>query len=276
MAATGHHQIAVLTRLPKTFKIADRLVGIEQGVVDALDKKRIDPGYSLAVATLTGAINTPTMFRQLCLQFLGHTSLPALVKQLIDPRGYPSLTQATRIQVGQPEAFSNTTGCKAVSQIMPGHRRYDGINPRVHQSPGQLEAAGITQPKATHPWVTILLLAKMMSIVGIHPIRPSFTMAWARTVAVVVPSPATSLAWEATSFTICAPMFSNLSFSSISLATGTPSLVTVGAPKDLSRTTLRPFGPRVTLTASARTFTPASILLRAESPNLTSLAAIIG
>src|SRR5690554_1835099 len=170
MAATGHHQIAVLTRLPKTFKIADRLVGIEQGVVDALDKKRIDPGYSLAVATLTGAINTPTMFRQLCLQFLGHTSLPALVKQLIDPRGYPSLTQATRIQVGQPEAFSNTTGCKAVSQIMPGHRRYDDINPRVHQTPGQLEAAGITQPKATHPWVTILLLAKMMSIVGIHPI----------------------------------------------------------------------------------------------------------
>src|SRR5690554_2189011 len=113
MAATGHHQIAVLTRLPKTFKIADRLVGIEQCVVDALDKKRIDPGYSLTVATLTGAIGTPTMFRQLCLQFLGHTSLPALVKQLIDPRGYPSLTQATRIQVGQPEAFSNTTGCRS-------------------------------------------------------------------------------------------------------------------------------------------------------------------
>jgi hypothetical protein len=38
-------------------------------------------------------------------------------------------------------------------------------------------------------------------------------------------------------------MFSNLSFSSISLATVTPSLVMRGAPNDLSMTTLRPFGP---------------------------------
>src|SRR5690554_6819746 len=126
MAATGHHQIAVLTRLPKTFKIADRLVGIEQGVVDALDKKRIDPGYSLAVATLTGAIGTPTMFRQLCLQFLGHTSLPALVKQLVDPGGYPPLNQATGVQIAEPQGFGNATGRQAIRQIMPGHRRYDG------------------------------------------------------------------------------------------------------------------------------------------------------
>jgi hypothetical protein len=41
--------------------------------------------------------------------------------------------------------------------------------------------------------------------------RPSRTMAWASTVAVVVPSPAMSEVWEATSLTICAPMFSNLS-----------------------------------------------------------------
>ncbi len=88
---------------------------------------------------------------------------------------------------------------------------------------------------------------------------PSCTMAWARTVAVVVPSPATSEVLLATSLTIWAPMFSNLSFSSISLATDTPSLVMVGAPKERSRTTLRPLGPRVTLTASARTFTPATI-----------------
>ena len=39
----------------------------------------------------------------------------------------------------------------------------------------------------------------------------------------------------ATSLTICAPMFSNLSASSISLATVTPSLVIRGAPNDLSR-----------------------------------------
>ena len=52
----------------------------------------------------------------------------------------------------------------------------------------------------------------------------------ASTVAVVVPSPAMSLVFEATSRTICAPMFSNLSSSSISLATVTPSLVMRGAP----------------------------------------------
>ena len=72
---------------------------------------------------------------------------------------------------------------------------------------------------------------------------PSRTIAWASTVAVVVPSPATSEVLEATSFTICAPMFSNLSLSSISFATETPSLVTVGAPNERSSTTLRPFGP---------------------------------
>ena len=70
-------------------------------------------------------------------------------------------------------------------------------------------------------------------------------------------------------------MFSNLSSSSISFATDTPSLVTVGAPKDLSNTTFLPFGPNVTLTASARIFTPLSILLLAESPNFTSLADIL-
>ncbi len=88
---------------------------------------------------------------------------------------------------------------------------------------------------------------------------PSRTIAWASTVAVVVPSPAMSLVFEATSRTICAPMFSNLSESSISLATVTPSLVMRGAPKLLSSTTLRPFGPSVTFTASARMSTPRSI-----------------
>ena len=70
-------------------------------------------------------------------------------------------------------------------------------------------------------------------------------------------------------------MFSNLSFNSISFATDTPSLVIVGAPKDLSRTTLRPLGPRVTLTALARVLTPFTIFWRTSSPNLTSFAAII-
>src|SRR4051794_1665260 len=104
---------------------------------------------------------------------------------------------------------------------------------------------------------------------------PSRTMAWASTVAVVVPSPATSEVLEATSRTICAPMFSNLSSSSISFATVTPSLVMRGAPNDLSSTTLRPLGPSVTFTALARTSTPRSMRSRASTENLTSLAAIL-
>ena len=80
--------------------------------------------------------------------------------------------------------------------------------------------------------------------------KPSRTMACASSVAVVVPSPAAS---------------------SISLAMVTPSLVISGAPNFLSSTTLRPLGPRVTLTVSARTLTPASSALRASSPDLISL-----
>src|SRR6266702_8852909 len=70
----------------------------------------------------------------------------------------------------------------------------------------------------------------------------------------------------ATSRTICAPMFSSGSFRSISLATVTPSLVMVGDPNFLSRTTLRPLGPRVTLTASASWLTPRSTAWRDCSP----------
>src|SRR3974390_441489 len=107
-------------------------------------------------------------------------------------------------------------------------------------------------------------------------LEPSRTIEWASTVAVVVPSPAKSDDFEATSRTIWAPMFSNLSSSSISLATVTPSLVMRGAPNDLSSTTLRPLGPSVTLTALARMSTPRSMRSRASTPNLTSLADIVG
>src|SRR5246127_4511227 len=103
---------------------------------------------------------------------------------------------------------------------------------------------------------------------------PSRTIACARTVAVVVPSPAWSEVLDATSRTICAPMFSNLSSSSISFATVTPSLLMRGAPKDLSSTTLRPLGPSVTRTALERMSMPRSILSRASPENFTSLAAI--
>ena len=96
--------------------------------------------------------------------------------------------------------------------------------------------------------------------------RPSRIIACASRVAVVVPSPATSLVLVETSFTSCAPMFSKGSSSSISLAMVTPSLVMSGAPYFLSSTTLRPFGPRVILTVSASAFTPFSRLRRACSP----------
>src|ERR1700722_10601388 len=92
-------------------------------------------------------------------------------------------------------------------------------------------------------------------------------MACASTVAVVVPSPAVSDVLLATSRTICAPMFSSGSFRSISFATVTPSLVMVGEPYFLSRTTLRPLGPSVTFTASASWLTPRRIACRDCSPN---------
>ncbi len=91
---------------------------------------------------------------------------------------------------------------------------------------------------------------------AVTDLSPSRKIAWASTVAVVVPPPARADVLVATSFTIWAPMFSIGSSSSISLATVTPSLVTVGLPNFLSMTTFRPFGPRVTFTASANWSTP--------------------
>ena len=85
---------------------------------------------------------------------------------------------------------------------------------------------------------------------------PSAIIAWAKTVADVVPSPARSLVFEATSLTICAPIFSRVSSNSISFATVTPSLVIEGPPNCLSITTFLPLGPNVTLTAFARASTP--------------------
>src|SRR5579863_8005140 len=108
------------------------------------------------------------------------------------------------------------------------------------------------------------------SAVGLAPAATVFTpsrkMACASTVAVVVPSPATSEVFDATSRTICAPMFSSGSWSSISFATVTPSLVMIGAPNFFSITALRPLGPSVIFTASARALTPRRIDWRDASP----------
>src|SRR5919198_208425 len=125
---------------------------------------------------------------------------------------------------------------------------------------------------------TAFSMPRLISI-GLWPaatsLEPSRKMAWASTVAVVVPSPATSEVLEATSLTIWAPMFSNLFSSSISLATVTPSLVMVGEPNDFSSTTLRPLGPRVTFTASARVLTPRRMASRARTSKTISFAAMI-
>ncbi|CAB4840069.1 unannotated protein [freshwater metagenome] len=108
-----------------------------------------------------------------------------------------------------------------------------------------------------------------LSAIGFDPAatlrRPSRTRACAKTVAVVVPSPATSSVFLATSLTSSAPIFSHGSSKSISFAIETPSLVIVGAPHFFSRTTLRPRGPSVTLTASAKMFIPRSNPRRASS-----------
>ncbi len=117
-------------------------------------------------------------------------------------------------------------------------------------------------------------LRSMGFMPAVTALIPSRSMDWASTVAVVVPSPATSEVLDATCLSIWAPMFWNLSLSSISLATDTPSLVTVGAPQDFSSTTLRPRGPRVTLTALPRILAPCTIRSRARPENSTFLAVI--
>src|SRR5687767_467376 len=99
-------------------------------------------------------------------------------------------------------------------------------------------------------------------------------IASARTVAVVVPSPATSEVLVAASRTRRAPMFSYLSVSSISSATVTPSLVMLGAPQPLSITALRPRGPRVAFTARDSFVTPSSSALRASASKASIFAAM--
>ena len=116
---------------------------------------------------------------------------------------------------------------------------------------------------------TALSIPRFKSI-GLAPaatfLVPPATIACAKTVAVVVPSPAISAVFEATSLTICAPMFSIGSFNSISLATETPSLVTAGEPNFLSITTFLPFGPKVAFTAFANASTPRFKPSRASTP----------
>ena len=70
--------------------------------------------------------------------------------------------------------------------------------------------------------------------------NPDLAIALAKTVAVVVPSPAFSFVLFATSWTSLAPIFWNLSFNSTAFATVTPSLVILGLPHEDSIITFRP------------------------------------
>ncbi len=137
----------------------------------------------------------------------------------------------------------------------------------------------LDMPSIASTAFSVAFFIPLRRMIGFAPaarfLMPSCTIACARTVAVVVPSPATSLVFDATSLISCAPMFSNASSSSISLAIVTPSFVISGAPKDLSSTTFLPFGPRVTLTVSASWFTPASNAPLASAPYLISFAMIV-
>ena len=118
--------------------------------------------------------------------------------------------------------------------------------------------------------VLTALFIPFFRTIGLAPaatfFMPSLIIACDRSVAVVVPSPATSFVFVDTSLISCAPRFSNLSSSSISLAIVTPSLVISGDPYFLSNTTLRPLGPNVIFTVFASLSTPDCKAFLASSP----------
>mmetsp|Transcript_23883 Transcript_23883/g.43114 ORF Transcript_23883/g.43114 Transcript_23883/m.43114 type:complete len:207 (-) Transcript_23883:208-828(-) len=101
---------------------------------------------------------------------------------------------------------------------------------------------------------------------------PSLTKAAERIVAVVVPSPASSLVRWAACSTSLAPMFSTGSGRSISRATVTPSFTILGAPNLDSNTTFRPLGPSVVPTVDANLSTPACIRFRASPFSLKTIS----
>src|SRR5215469_11813742 len=139
-----------------------------------------------------------------------------------------------------------------------------------------LSSTGIAFERIYSTTASVPLSIPCLSCMGLAPaarfFRPSVTIAWASTVAVVVPSPATSFVRVAASLRSCAPIFSNGLSSEISFATVTPSWVTLGAPNFLSRATLRPLGPRVDLTASAKISMPFLSERRASSSNTSCFA----
>jgi hypothetical protein len=100
----------------------------------------------------------------------------------------------------------------------------------------------------------------------------SFDIASARTTVVVVPSQASLLVFSAASLIMLAQIFSVFHSRSISFATVTQSLVTIGPQKPLSRITFLHLGPIVTFTASATISIQENISFLASSPYLICFA----
>ena len=174
-----------------------------------------------------------------------------------------------------PKVFDSST---VTTPSLPTLSMASAMSAPISGSPAEMDAVAaisslvsISLALATSSAVTAATAFSMprLRLIGSAPAatlrRPSRTSAWASTTEVVVPSPATSSVFLATSLTSSAPIFSYGSSSSISLAMETPSFVMVGAPHFFSSTTLRPRGPSVTLTASARMLRPRSRPRRASS-----------
>ncbi len=98
-----------------------------------------------------------------------------------------------------------------------------------------------------------ILISSFMSFI------PSLMIASVNTIVDVVQSPASLLVRSATSFIILAPVSSLMSWKIISLATVTPSLVTIGVRPALVNITFLHLGPIVTFTASVTFLIPARI-----------------
>ena len=117
----------------------------------------------------------------------------------------------------------------------------------------------------------IPLLTSLVEISLYFCLFTSFNNDSARTVAVVVPSPASFTVFLAASLIKVAPIFSTGSYKTTDSATVTPSFVITGFPRASSKITHFPEAPRVDLTAFASLSTPFIILLFASSPKFTSL-----
>jgi hypothetical protein len=173
-------------------------------------------------------------------------------------RALPSSTRTTPSLPTRPTA--SATRCPRAASPLADRVATRAMASAVSQ--GRARAA--TASSATAAAWSMPRLRSMAFMHTATLLRPSRRMARARTMAVVVPSPASSPVRCAASFTVCAPRFSIASGNSMASATVTPSLVTSGAPQACSMATLRPRGPRVTATASASTSTPRAMRARAS------------